>query len=75
MKKSIFIAGLILSVVFISSSCGGHEEAEETTEQGATTKEEYTCSMHPEVKSDKPGDCSKCGMTLEKVEKKIITQW
>ena len=28
----------------------------------------YTCSMHPEVKSDKPGKCSKCGMEL--IEKK-----
>lgn len=26
----------------------------------------YTCLMHPEVKSDKPGNCPKCGMTLEK---------
>jgi len=26
----------------------------------------YTCSMHPEVQSDKPGKCPKCGMTLEK---------
>ena len=25
----------------------------------------YTCPMHPEVKSDKPGKCPKCGMTLE----------
>jgi len=22
----------------------------------------YTCPMHPEVKSDKPGNCPKCGM-------------
>lgn len=28
----------------------------------------YTCSMHPEVTSDKPGKCPKCGMDL--VEKK-----
>ena len=28
----------------------------------------YTCSMHPEVKSDKPGKCPKCGMDL--IEKK-----
>jgi uncharacterized paraquat-inducible protein A len=24
----------------------------------------YTCSMHPEVLQDKPGDCPKCGMKL-----------
>ena len=26
----------------------------------------YTCSMHPEIKSDKPGTCPKCGMNLIK---------
>ncbi|MCF6157368.1 MAG: efflux RND transporter periplasmic adaptor subunit [wastewater metagenome] len=26
----------------------------------------YTCPMHPEVTSDRPGDCPKCGMRLEK---------
>ncbi|NKF32258.1 YHS domain-containing protein, partial [Pseudomonas sp. BGM005] len=25
----------------------------------------YTCPMHPEVISDRPGDCPKCGMALE----------
>lgn len=25
----------------------------------------YTCPMHPEVKSNKPGNCPKCGMKLE----------
>lgn len=30
------------------------------------TKAVYTCVMHPEVQSDKPGDCPKCGMTLVK---------
>jgi len=24
----------------------------------------YTCPMHPEVKSKKPGKCPKCGMNL-----------
>lgn len=29
-------------------------------------KSEYVCPMHPDVKSDKPGKCSKCGMNLVK---------
>ena len=32
------------------------------------TMKMYTCPMHPDVTSDKPGKCSKCGMAL--VEKK-----
>jgi len=31
-------------------------------------KVQYTCTMHPEVLSDKPGKCPKCGMTLVKKE-------
>ncbi len=27
--------------------------------------EKYTCPMHPEVTSEKPGTCPKCGMNLE----------
>ncbi|MDD5351226.1 MAG: heavy metal-binding domain-containing protein [Chthoniobacteraceae bacterium] len=28
----------------------------------------YTCTMHPEVVSDKPGKCPKCGMNLVPVK-------
>lgn len=37
-----------------------------TNEQGKPVKVIYTCEMHPEVISDKPGKCPKCGMTLVK---------
>ncbi|KKS01762.1 MAG: hypothetical protein UU53_C0008G0021 [Candidatus Curtissbacteria bacterium GW2011_GWC2_41_21] len=30
-----------------------------------SSKNTYSCPMHPEVKSDKPGHCPKCGMNLE----------
>lgn len=39
---------------------------EKYTQKKAEMKEVYTCPMHPEVKSDKPGKCPKCGMKLEK---------
>ena len=36
--------------------------------QNMAATKTYTCSMHPEVISDKPGKCPKCGMVL--IEKK-----
>lgn len=33
-----------------------------------SVKTVYTCPMHPEVKSSKPGECPKCGMFLVKKE-------
>lgn len=38
--------------------------------RGPEEKPVYTCPMHPDVKSDAPGTCPKCGMTLVKKEKK-----
>ena len=40
----------------------------ETKSEKKSTAKVYTCTMHPEVTSDKPGKCPKCGMEL--VEKK-----
>jgi Cu+-exporting ATPase len=36
-------------------------------EQAVATGTLYTCPMHPEVRQDRPGNCPKCGMTLEPV--------
>lgn len=45
----------------------GSPTPEKAPDAGAPTKPGatlYTCPMHPEVISDKPGKCPKCGMTL-----------
>ncbi|MEI2822068.1 MAG: heavy metal-binding domain-containing protein [Chitinophagaceae bacterium] len=32
----------------------------------------YTCPMHPDVTSDKPGKCPKCGMELKEKEQATV---
>ena len=50
------------------------EEAARFVATLAAGAEFYTCSMHPEVVSDKPGDCPKCGMHLEKRTKAVMQE-
>jgi hypothetical protein len=33
--------------------------------QAQNEQEIYVCPMHPEVKSEQPGKCPKCGMPLK----------
>ena len=41
--------------------CGMHLKKIETAPETGIT---YTCPMHPEIRSNKPGSCPKCGMDL-----------
>lgn len=61
MNRIIFIAFIL---VILTPSCkNGRTHSEPNMEMA---KEVYTCTMHPEVVSDKPGKCPKCGMNLVK---------
>lgn len=48
------------------SRCQHSTEPPKAPAQGVSVP--YTCPMHPEVISDKPGACPKCGMALETKE-------
>lgn len=48
-----------------SSSKMGDSHLAETTSISAGAKVEYICPMDPEIVSDHPGACPKCGMALE----------
>jgi P-type Cu+ transporter len=63
---------------FCGKGCLARFEADPAKYDGSQTKVEvkavapvvsarggYVCPMHPEVRSDRPGDCPKCGMALE----------
>jgi len=66
MNKSIKygLAFIVISIIGVSIylfaiKSGNHSETEHQNEV-------YTCSMHPQIIRDKPGNCPICGMTLVK---------
>jgi Cu(I)/Ag(I) efflux system membrane fusion protein len=50
-----------------------HKQHHDTTTT-AKKVQQYTCSMHPEVITNKPGKCPKCGMTLIQVKAKTVKE-
>jgi hypothetical protein len=63
-QTKLWAVALAAAVAFagLALFAGCAKKAEETV---ATT---YTCPMHPDVKSDKPGECPQCGMDLVPTE-------
>lgn len=65
----ILIIGIILGNVFSGNKNTGdsHSEEEHNLVQDPVTQV-WTCSMHPQIKMDKPGNCPICGMELIPLE-------
>ena len=63
LKKICALLIIVLSVS-IFNSC--KQKAEPAAK--AKSKFYYTCSMHPQIHEDHPGNCPICGMKLIKVE-------
>lgn len=47
------------------SCCSLHQSSSSQSENFNADVQEYTCPMHPDIKSSKPGNCPICGMALE----------
>ena len=60
MKNKIILSAFAILAIFTITS------GVNTVNHEQTKKVEYTCTMHPEVISDKPGQCPTCGMDLVK---------
>ncbi|HET8828510.1 MAG TPA: HlyD family efflux transporter periplasmic adaptor subunit [Pelobium sp.] len=58
---SLFLASIIILFTLISlSACNSNSKKAETNQQ-------YTCSMHPQILENEPGNCPICGMDLTPV--------
>jgi len=69
----VLIAVLTAGLMFVSlpASLYGQEMKKMQSTKDTSTK--YTCPHHPEVVSDKPGKCPKCGMDLVPMKRTAST--
>jgi len=73
MQRQVVVYIFVLTfMAFTNVGVAQQERADDKKQE--VTKVVYTCPMHPDVKSDKPGDCPKCGMGLVLDEKKQDSQ-
>ena len=64
---STLASGLLLGWLFFGRSENtSNEEHDHSTEMAGETT--WTCSMHPQIRSNEPGDCPICGMDLIPVD-------
>ncbi len=64
--STIGLLSFVVVIAVLFTACTKKPKA--TAVAKATNKAYYTCSMHPQIHEDHPGNCPICGMKLIKVE-------
>ena len=77
-KTALLLLAVLLSGASVFAQAPVKPAKQDTTKakMQKMAKVQYTCKMHPEILSDKPGKCPICGMDLVKKEapKKKMTK-
>jgi Cu(I)/Ag(I) efflux system membrane fusion protein len=61
----LIVLGLLLGWLFFHNSSSEKTEiTDEVHDHAAEGHDVWTCSMHPQIRKDEPGDCPICGMDL-----------
>ena len=66
--RGLLLGGALLGAALLALSCGGEAGPEGGHGHAESRASVWTCSMHPQVRQDGPGDCPLCGMDLIPVE-------
>jgi len=70
-KQTIAILiAILLTGGLVGYLVGNHKSSPSTTQQlnNSTNQQIWTCSMHPQIRQNEPGDCPICGMDLIPLE-------
>jgi len=69
-KEILALIASAFSLLTITTALAQHSDHnhDHEHEQEQEKKQKYTCTMHPEVVVDHPGNCPKCGMKLVPVK-------
>lgn len=60
---SMLVVGMITGKFLLSSNVGDQSGQDQHSDHEAEAKV-WTCSMHPQIRQNEPGDCPICGMDL-----------
>jgi transcription initiation factor IIE alpha subunit len=71
MWTKILITTIVFGLFTVSAIQAQEKKHNESMHEHAEIKVDkpmFVCPMHPDQKSDKAGECTKCGMKMEKME-------